>query len=420
MALGRVGVGVALVFALAGTASAQPYTSIGFGGAPPAGPSPAAPAHMPVAPSAGIPVPMPSAPNSAYATVAAMAEDHAPLKELPSGLPDLVPPPEHGGHGAHGGHGCATCGEHDEIPGSMTPFFPGHSGWYATGEFLLMRPRSTDFDYVIPGAGAATSLSTIGPVRSLQYGVGTGFRTEVGRNFGEGGLWDAGFAFTYFNGNESNDTNTAVAPAGGFLFPTLTRPGLTDRALTATANADLDYALYDMIVGRRILVDDNFAVRFIGGGRFADIRQTFNAFYDGADARRAAVNTRSHFQGFGPIIGAEAILVGWKGFHLYTRAMGGLITGRSSNRLIETNDAGATTYVNTNYDVRKVVPMGSIAIGGGWQYRTLSIRAGYQVTCWQGLFQRPRFVDDVSQGKIIAQSSNLTLDGLFLQVGLTF
>ncbi len=395
MALGRMGVGVALLFAFAGAAHAQPF--------PGAADGPAA-AGMPPAfiPPAGPALPPP---------VGKITEDHPALRELPSGLPDLVPPPEHGGHGIGGEH---------EIPGWMTPFYPGHSGWYTNGEFLLMRARNTDFDYAIRGTGAATSLATVGPIDSLKYGMGTGLRVEVGRRFGDRGLWDIGFGYTYFSTNENGNTQHDVAPDGGYLFPTLTRPGLTDRALTAQANADLDYQLYDLVVARRVLVDDNFAVRVIGGGRFADIRQSFNAFYNGVDARQAAVHTRSRFQGFGPTIGAEAVLGGWRGFHLYTRAMGGLLTGNSTNQLIETNDAGATTYVNTTYNVRKVVPMGSIAIGGGWQYRTLSIRAGYQITCWQGLFERPRFVDDVSQGKVITRPSNLTLEGLFLQAALSF
>jgi hypothetical protein len=379
-------------------------------------PAQAAPAYLPVQvpDSAGVPVPMPGSPAAAV-----LAEEGPPIKELPSGLPDLVPPPEHGAHAGHGAHGCATCGEHDEIPGYMTPFVPGHSGWYTQGEYLLMRPRDTNFDYAIQGGGPASGLQTVGPVQSLRYGLGSGVRIEVGRRFGERGLWDVGFGYTYLRATDG-DNQSLVAPAGGVLFPTLTRPGLTDRALTASANADLNYDLYDIIVGRRILVDDHLALRIIGGGRFADIKQQFNAYYDGADARLAAVRTRSRFDGFGPMVGLEAVLAGWKGFHLYTRAMGGLITGRSSNQVIEVNDGGATTYVNTNYDVRKVVPMTSIALGVGWQYRTFYVRGGYQITQWQGIFERPRFVDDVSQGKVITRPSNLTLEGLFLQVGLNF
>jgi hypothetical protein len=335
------------------------------------------------------------------------------VKVLP-GLPDLVPDAAHGGHGTPG---CATCGDH-EISGFMKPFYPGHRGWYATGEFLLMRPRFTDFDYVIRGTDPG--LATVGPINSLKYGTGTGLRVESGYRFGETGKWELGVAYTYFTSGESGDGNTALAGAGGVLFPTLTRPGLTDRALAATANADLDYQLFDLIGGRRVLLDEHFAVRFMGGLRFADLRQTSNAFYDGLDARQAAVLTRERFQGVGPIIGAEAVIVGWKGFHLYSRAFGGLISGRNTNRLIETNDAGATTYVNTSYDVRKIVPTANVAVGIGWQYRTISIRAGYEVAYWQGVFERPRFVDDVSQGKVITRPANLTLDGLVLQLGLTF
>jgi hypothetical protein len=260
-----------------------------------------------------------------------------------------------------------------------------------------------------------TGLGTSGPIESLKYGLGTGLRAEVGYHYGDS-LWETAFAYTYFN----SGGNSTIFAGGGALLPTLTRPGLTDRATSAMANADLDYQLFDMIAARRMLVDEHFAIRWLGGFRFSDIRQTFNAFYGGGDARNAAVNTRSRFQGFGPMVGGEAILGGWHGFHLYTRATAAMLTGRDTNQLVETNDSGATTYVNTTYNVRKVVPMGSIAIGGGWQYRTFYFRAGYEITHWNGIFERPRFVDDVSQGKFITRPSNLTLEGLFLQVGLSF
>ena len=47
-------------------------------------------------------------------------------------------------------------------------------------------------------------------------------------------------------------------------------------------------------------------------------------------------------------------------------------------------------------------------------------RAGYEVTHWFGLTQPIRFVDDVGQGKISTRPVNLSLEGLFLQVGLAF
>ena len=395
MAQLRLGVGVAVLLALAGPAAAQPAYPDASG---PTGLGPL-PGTLPVAV-------MPEGPPAAHPPHT--GDEHAPLRDLtPHGFADLIPPPAHGGHGGHG------CGEHHEASGFMTPFVPEHGGWYTGGEFLLMRPRNTDLDYVI--ASRSPGLATVGPIESIKYGLGTGLRVELGYRFGEA-KWETAFAYTYFNGG-----GDALQDAGsGVLYPTITRPGLTDRALLASANVDLDYQLFDMLAARRVLVDDHFAVRMIGGFRFADARQILNAFYDGADARGAVVKSRSRFQGFGPIVGGEAVLVGWSGFHLYSRATAGLITGRSTNQLLESNNAGATAYINTNYDVRKVVPMGSIAIGAGWQYRTISIRAGYEITHWQGIFERPRFVDDVSQGKVVTRPADLTLEGLFIQLGLSF
>jgi hypothetical protein len=341
-------------------------------------------------------------PASGIQTISVFADEHPPMKELPVDLPpDLIPPPDK----HHSDH---------EIPGYLSPFVPGRCGWYTTGEFLLMRPRDSNFDYAL--RNTTTGLGTVGPIESLKYNLSAGLRAELGYRYGDG-RWETAFAYTYFNGSGNGALFTNP---GEVLLPTITRPGLTDQALTAAAHANLDYQLFDMIVARRTAIDDNFAIRWLGGFRFADIRQNFNVNFDGLDARAAAVNTRSRFQGFSPIVGAEAVLVGWKGFHLYSRATAGLLSGRDTNRLIETNDTGASTYVNTSNNIWKVVPMGSIAFGGGWQYRNFSIRAGYEITYWQGIFNRPRFTNDVAQGALINNSSNLTLEGLFIQVGLTY
>jgi hypothetical protein len=416
-----VGIGVALLFALAGSAAAQPVYSGGAGSTPlapvqpgsvppalfPPGTAPAlfptsGPATRPSVPPPPALSPPASPPPSNIQTLS-FAEDHAPMREVPTGLSEIIPPPDkHHGNDEH------------ETPEYLTPFAPNHGGWYTSGEYLLMRARNTDFDYAI--RGSSVGLATAGPIDSLKYQLGSGLHTELGYRYGEG-KWETAFAYTYF-GDHGGATD--VAGPGQVLFPTLTRPGLTDRALTANVHTNLDYQLFDMIVGRRMVVDDNFALRWLAGFRFTDIRQTFNANYNGADANQDAINTRSRFMGFGPIVGLEAVLGGWRGFHLYSRATAGLISGQSNNELLETNNLGSTTYVNTHYDVRKIVPNGNLSLGGGWQYRTLSIRAGYQISYWEGIFERPRFVDDVSPGKIITRPANLTLEGLFFQVGLSF
>ncbi len=237
-------------------------------------------------------------------------------------------------------------------------------------------------------------------------------RAEIGYRFTP--AWDAAFAYTYLraDGGQSLQAGTEQ-----LLFPTLTRPGLTDAVTSATASAALAYNLYDLQVGRRFAVDEHFGVRVFGGFRFASISQDLNAFYDGLDARQASVTTKSQFAGFGPLIGGDAVLVGWCGFHLYARASGGLLTGSSTNTLLETNDAGGTVYADVRYNIRKVVPVGTIGIGGGWQYRTVSVRFGYEITQWFGLTERVRLVDDISQGKFVSRRGTCPWKGCSCRSG---
>jgi hypothetical protein len=190
--------------------------------------------------------------------------------------------------------------------------------------------------------------------------------------------------------------------------------------LAAAASASLEYNVFDLEVGRRAAVDEHLAVRAFGGLRFASIRQDFDALYDGLDARRAAVTTRSTFEGFGPVLGGEAVLAGWKGFHVYARGTVGLLTGMSHNPLVETNDAGRTRYADLGYDVRQVVPTAGLGLGGGWQYRTVTVRVGYEITHYFNLIQQPRFVDDVGAGKFVGRPASFSLEGLFAQVGVAF
>jgi hypothetical protein len=344
---------------------------------------------------------VPDFPETTSSAPLSRVHDDGPMRDLtPTNFADLIPAPatQPVGHGA----GCeASCAE------------PAHPGWYATGEYLLLRPRADAYDFAI--RGLTPGLATVGPIESLKSALASGFRAEAGFRFASG--WEAGFAYTLVN---SGGSRTLAAPTGSVLYPTITRPGLTDTVLFAAASNDLNYNLYDLLVGKRWKLDDHFGLRAFGGVRFADIGRRMTAVFDGLDANLAAVRTRSGFDGFGPLIGAEATLYGWGGFHLYTRATGGLITGRSTNRLLETNNADATVYANTGYDVRKVVPVASLAIGGGWQYRTVSIRTGYEITHWSGFGEPVRFVDDIGQGKIVTRPSALSLEGFFFQVGVAF
>jgi len=307
-------------------------------------------------------------------------------------------------------------GEHPEIPGNLTPTVPSHTGFYGRAEYLLGRPRSDNQDFAIRNGRGGLAIT--GPIESVRYNLGNGFTTELGYRFGPRGFdVDATVAYTYF---AASGSTTLIADLGTALFPTITRPGLTDRAQTASADTTLNLNLYDLQLARRFLIDEHFAFRAFGGLRFAEILQSFTARYDGLDARNAAVQNNSRFNGFGPTLGGEAILAAPRGFHFYVRANGGLLVGDSTTSWLETNDGGNSVYVNAPYNVRKTVPYAGLGVGLGWQYRTVSVRFGYDVTQYFGVTDRVRLANDVAQGAVTPRATNISLDAFFAQFALTY
>ena len=283
-----------------------------------------------------------------------------------------------------------------------------------SAEYLLWRPRRDAFDYAVQNT--TTGLATTGKLLNLGYELQSGVRGSLGYQL-PGAAWDVLVTYTHLG--SSTDARVAAGP-GQVLFPTLTRPGLTDQALSTLASASLQYNVYDLELGKRIVIDEYFSGRVFGGLKFGDIRQDFMAAYDGLDARSAAVMNKSTFYGAGPSFGLEGQFAVWEGFHLYTRVAGGLLTGKVNNPLTETNNAGQTVYVDLDNGTRRVVPTATLAIGGGWQRKTVSVRFGYEVTNWVGVTSQPRFIDDVAQGKLVTRPADLSLEGFVARFGMAF
>ena len=69
---------------------------------------------------------------------------------------------------------------------------------------------------------------------------------------------------------------------------------------------------------------------------------------------------------------------------------------------------------------RQIVPFAGLGLGISYQYRGLTIRAGYEAINWFSLVERPTLSNDFSEGKLIPRQSDLSIDGFFLQAALTF
>ncbi|HKB01683.1 MAG TPA: Lpg1974 family pore-forming outer membrane protein [Gemmataceae bacterium] len=318
-----------------------------------------------------------------------------PTTELPAVLdltpPELLAPPE--------------CAPHVEAPAG---------GWYGSVEFLYLTPRVRDLDFAI--VDPRDDLVPAGRVQSLNYRASPGVRAALAYRV-PGLGWDVGFAYTYFT---ASDEFGAAAPAGGLLYPTLTRAGMTNEAQAAAAEVHLTLNVYDLTAGRTWDVDCACRLRVFGGLRFATVRQSLTAGYVGRDADCAFVESRSNYDGVGPLFGGEAALGVGGGFGLFGRASGALLTGTMRAPFTETNNAGGTVLADLPDRGALTVPVVSLGVGLTYECHGVFVRAGYEVTNWFGLFERPTFVDDVAEGKFVRRSGNLSLDGFFLQFGLAF
>jgi hypothetical protein len=382
----------AAVFTLAGAGLAQ-Y-------APPPVPPPAAkpPATEPAKTvQYGLP-PLGTPTNDSKPSAIALPAD------MPPGQPQVVDltPPEFAHH-APTTHTCDGCGTCD------TP-----AEWLFSAEYLFVRPRRRPDDFAI--VDPADNLAPEGNIKSAGFNMSSGVRAAIGYKAANN-PWETWFTYTYIKGDGGN---SAAAPPGGVIYPTLTRPGLVDTALFGQASSNLTYNLYDLDAVRRVAGDNSFNLRLLLGTRYATIDQDLAATYFGRDANGTRVQSRVEFDGVGPTVGGEARwLLPW-GFQFFGRAKGGLIIGEVTNTLRETDNGGATTNANVRECYYTNIPMLEMGTGISWEYRNFRLSVGYEVVNWFNLIDSPTFVDDFAEGKIGRRHGDLSLEGLFVQLGVAY
>lgn len=290
---------------------------------------------------------------------------------------------------------------------------PSEAVVHGSVEFLYLTPRQRGLDFAL--VDVRNDLVPAGSTQFLNYRDEPGIRAHLAYQ-PEGVPWDIGFTYTYF---QSSDGFGVVAPPGGLLYPTLTRAGLTNEATVAVAAASLSLNVYDIEFGRHF-GDEAMEARVYGGVRLATLRQGLTANYNGRDAEFAEVQTFSHFDGVGPLLGGEAAWSLGGSLGVFGRANAALLTGTLRNPFTETNNGNATAYADLRDRFAITVPVVTIGVGMQWRYRGAFLRAGYEVTNWFGVFERAAFADDFAEGKVIRQRTDLGLDGLFIQGGLEF
>ena len=367
-------------------------------------------ATPPTLPRTSPPVELPAVVPMTPTTPAAVAKESPTVVDL---TPEVIPGPSHSHTTYPPPHGYEHGSEfHHHLEDT-------HGQWFATGEYLLWRPRMDGMGYAI--VDPVDDFTPTGRVQNLNHDVSSGLRVGLGYRLPKQG-WDVGVQYTYLH--STADQAIMVGP-GAVIYPTYTRPGVIDAVKSAIGFASFDYHVFDIDVGRTWTVDEHFQLRTLGGIRLASLDFDYGSRYDGGQAQSAMVTNRSAFDGAGPTAGLEAQWTLGRGLGLIGRTRGGLLYGDFSSEVVETNGVAnavlpPAVLTNLGDDFSGVTPFLSVALGGSWQWRNIHLTAGYEVTHYFGVASQPVLVDDFAEGKYVRKRNDFSFDGVFFRLGVTY
>ena len=286
-------------------------------------------------------------------------------------------------------------------------------GLFMTGEYLLVKPRRDAFDFAITSSDRLGVIN--GNLNSLDWDTRSAFRVGIGYQFADG--WDASVNYFYLHSSASSSLS---APNGGALYATLTNNTFDDVS-TASAIGNLDMNVIDIDVARTYRAADNLNFRFTGGGRVTWIEQQFSAIYNGGTlgAVNDFVSSPVNFTGAGLTAGGEGTYALNKHFGLYARGKVALLSGTFNNNLTETNGNGATTFYNISNKYHEIVPVLETGVGAVLTKDHMHFKVGYELYNYFNMVDSLDF-QSLSFGKASKRLSDLSLEALSIQFGLTF
>ncbi|MCS6975663.1 MAG: Lpg1974 family pore-forming outer membrane protein [Gemmatales bacterium] len=289
-------------------------------------------------------------------------------------------------------------------------------------DYLLWRARRRGLDFAIvdPNDNGLPE----GPVLSTFYDTDSGVRFGFAFTL-PGPQWELSAYYTYFH---AHGNQTFLAPANGVIYPTVLSPVGPRQVTGAFAQANVDLDVVDLQFGPRLTVGELFLLSLFGGVRLGQVKMRHNAFYTGGDTGGfdeflSFTGTRSfdevRFRGLGIRVGGEGAWRCAEYTDVFARGSLAILSGRFSESLLQ-DDAGQP-FVNLAEKWEQLVPVLELALGVSYEFREdMRVAIGYEFSHWFGLVDSVDLSDDVAVGKTMRRRSDLTFEGLFVQLAIFF
>lgn len=368
---------------------------------------------------------------------AAVAEAQQPTTDY-YGQQSLIttPAPQALGQGALGqgalGHGesvgtqlslsdhgaCGTC----SMPVAnccCTPWWAHRTGIW--GEFLLLRPGSSDLTYAVEQDDVVADSFPTGPVAIAGIDEEAGFR--VGFSVAHSDCTSLVASYTRWDGDTES---SLLANPGNVLNSTIIHPSTATTgatALSAASSQEMSFQLADIGYRHLIRATDATALNWTAGLRYGNLEQQMRAEQTNSVATGlTTVDTDIDFDGFGLMLGLDGERRSHRsGLLCYGRGLASFLAGEWDANYTQVNQFGGGVVANQIEDFR-VTPVLEVEIGLGWQSRCGRLRAttGWMTSAWYDSLSTRSYVDAVRSGATGDIGETITFTGLTSRVELRF
>jgi hypothetical protein len=304
-------------------------------------------------------------------------------------------------------------------------------GLGASFEAIYMRPSRDDLDYVVSDDKRTGNIQ--GSYKTVNPDYSGGARLGLSYTFDSGTAVRAQYTMLDTSDSDYTEKTSGVNDLWGTWLHA--NAVIDDNDVTsAEMQYDFDLDVFDLSAHKSFDVGRDFGLGIDAGLRYAHLKQDIEINYrqdiTPAIFRTVDVYSNNDFTGWGPRAGMDLDWRMGKGFSLFGSLAGSLLLGDFDLAQKEQDrTVGAVNYT-TRVDVDKteknrLVPVVEMRAGLGYAYQlengmSVGAKVGYEWQNWFNMVTTQRYLDDVDNQLASTDTSDLSLDGFFLEGFLNF
>ena len=304
-------------------------------------------------------------------------------------------------------------------------------GFTLSAEAVFLRPTRSGLDFVVKDKYRTGNIR--GKVVEIEPDYQLNGRFGVGYDFGSG--TEIGVKFSAINSDESKSVtrpSTGMDLWGLWLHPNSV---IDDNDVTrAKARYNFEHYLVDVGLKQKLDIGKRFGLSLEAGMRYASMNQDMDIVYiqdvTSTLNRSVYIDNYNKFSGWGPRLGTS---LDWRvgyGFNLFGSIAGSVLVGDFDLKYREHDYAVGATVGTRRVDIKqelhsRVIPVLETKVGVGYSYKlknglAFGANAGYEWQNWFNMVTAQRFSDDVDNQIVSTDTTDIGLDGFFVEGFIRF